>query len=95
MTTTSIVMTSRAERQIVGETALHSRPRPSVSRLALSPSEAAESLGVSRDFFDEHVGPELRIIRRGRRKLIDIRELQRWLSEESAFALERTSTRCR
>jgi excisionase family DNA binding protein len=61
-----------------------------VPRLALSPDEAARALGVSRDFFDEHIAPELRIVRRGRRKLIDIGELQRWLSEESVFALERT-----
>ena len=61
-----------------------------VPRLALSPDEAARALGVSRDFFDEHIAPELRIVRRGRRKLIDVRELQRWLSEESVFALERT-----
>ena len=61
-----------------------------VPRLALSPNEAAEALGVSRDYFDEHVAPELRIVRRGRRKLIDIRELERWLAEESVFALERT-----
>jgi hypothetical protein len=60
-------------------------------RLALSPNEAAHALGVSRDFFDQHIAPELRIVRRGRRKLVDIRELQRWLSEESLFALERTT----
>lgn len=47
-----------------------------IPRLALSPDEAARALGVSRDFFDEHISPELRIVRRGRRKLIDIRELQ-------------------
>jgi hypothetical protein len=54
-------------------------------RLALSPAEAAESLGVSRDFFDEHVGPELRIVRRGRRKLVPVRELERWLDREAAL----------
>jgi hypothetical protein len=57
-------------------------------RLALSPTEAAESLGVSRDFFDEHIAPELRIVRRGRRKLIDVRVLQGWLSDASALTLE-------
>lgn len=49
------------------------------SRVALSPDEAAQSLGVSRDFFDEHVRPELRVVRRGRRILISVRELERWL----------------
>jgi hypothetical protein len=59
----------------------------SVPRLALSPEEAATSIGVSRDFFDEHVVPELRIVRRGRRKLVPVRELERWLEREAARAL--------
>jgi excisionase family DNA binding protein len=63
---------------------------PAVSRLALSPGEAAEALGVSRDFFDQHISPKLRIVRRGRRKLVAVRELERWLSEQAAFTLERT-----
>jgi excisionase family DNA binding protein len=62
-----------------------------VARLALSPAEAAQALGVSRDFLDEHIAPELRIVRRGRRKLIAIRELERWLEREAALTLERTS----
>ena len=66
------------------------KPASTMARLALSPDEAARALGVSRDFFDKHIAPELRIVRRGRRKLIPIRELERWLAEESAFALERT-----
>jgi hypothetical protein len=45
-------------------------------------------VGVSRDFFDEHVLPELRIVRRGRRRLIPVRELERWLEEEARRALE-------
>ena len=43
--------------------------RAPLPRLALSPDEAAAALGVSRDYFDEHVAGELRIVRRGRRKL--------------------------
>ena len=42
---------------------------PMTVRLALSRAEAAQSLGVSIDYLDEHVLPELRIVRRGRRKL--------------------------
>lgn len=61
---------------------------PPILRLALSPDEAAEALGVSRDFLDEHIGPELRWIRRGRRKLVAIAELERWLAESSARTLE-------
>jgi hypothetical protein len=57
-------------------------------RLALSPAEAAQALGVSRDFFDGHVLPELRIVRRGRRRLIAVRELERWLDENGAQPLK-------
>ena len=52
-------------------------------RLALSPDEAAELLGVSRDYLDEHVIAELRIVRRGRRILIALAELQRWLDRSA------------
>jgi hypothetical protein len=38
----------------------------SVARVTLRcPAEAAEALGVSPDYFDEHVRPELKLIRRG------------------------------
>jgi excisionase family DNA binding protein len=58
------------------------------SRLALSPIESASALGVSRDYFDEHVLPELRVVRRGRKVLIPVRELERWLEREAARTLE-------
>jgi len=57
-------------------------------RLALSPDEAAASLGVSRDYLDEHVAPELRWVRRGRRKFVSVRELEAWLEREAAPTLE-------
>jgi excisionase family DNA binding protein len=57
-------------------------------RLAVSPTEAAELLGVSRNFFDEHILPELRVVRRGRRVLIATAELERWLAESAARTLE-------
>jgi excisionase family DNA binding protein len=56
--------------------------------LALSPNEAAQALGVSRDYFDEHVKHELRVVRRGRRILISIAELERWLERASARTLD-------
>jgi excisionase family DNA binding protein len=62
-------------------------PRP-VPRLALSPDEAAQSLGVSRDYFDQYIVGELRIVRRGGRKLIPISELEKWLTNASSRALE-------
>jgi hypothetical protein len=42
---------------------------------------------VSVDFFDTHVARELRIVRRGRRRLIPLRELERWLESNAARAL--------
>ena len=43
------------------------------ARMALTKAEAADTLGVSVDFFERHVMPELRIVRRGRRRLIPTR----------------------
>jgi len=56
-----------------------SRVSPEIPRLALSKAEAAQALGISVDFFEEHVMPELRIVRRGRRRLIPTGELMHWL----------------
>ncbi len=58
-------------------------------RLALSKREAARALGVSVDFLEHHVLHELRIVRRGRRRLIPVRELERWLDANACTALER------
>jgi excisionase family DNA binding protein len=53
-------------------------------RLSVSPDEAAAMLGVSRDYFDEHILPDLRIVRRGRRILVPLSELERWLERNAA-----------
>jgi excisionase family DNA binding protein len=62
--------------------------RGEVPRLALTVTEAAEALGVSLDFFSSHVAPDLRVVRRGRKKLIAVAELERWLDREAARVLE-------
>ena len=56
-------------------------------RLALSKNEAADALGVSVDFLECHVMHELRIVRCGRRRLIPVGELERWLDENATRAL--------
>lgn len=56
-------------------------------RLTLTPQEAADALGVSRDFFDAHVKPDLRVVRRGRLVLVPVRELERWVDENAAAVL--------
>ena len=57
-------------------------------RIALTSGEAAQAIGCSRDFFDEHIGPELRWVRRGRLKFVAIVELQEWFRRNAAMTLE-------
>jgi len=59
-----------------------------LNRLALGLDEAAEALGCSRDYFDEHVRPEIRAVRRGRRVLVPVKELERWLERSATKVLE-------
>lgn len=61
---------------------------PRTPRLALELGEAAAALGVSPKFLAEHIRPELRLVRRGRKVLVPVRELERWLAESAAFTLE-------
>jgi excisionase family DNA binding protein len=90
-------MSRPAEQQLELEVVRIESPRPSRAngsprgktlgpRLALSPDEAAALLGVSRDYFDEHVIDELRIVRRGRRILVALSELERWLESSATRA---------
>lgn len=58
-----------------------------VPRIALRPEEAAEALGVSRDFFDQSIAPELPVIRRGRLKLYAVAELERWAEAQGERVL--------
>lgn len=54
------------------------------SRLALSKSEAADALGLSPDAFEQHVMPGLRVVRAGRRLIVPVVELERWLDRNAA-----------
>lgn len=59
--------------------------KSALRRVTVMPNEAAAMLGISRDFFDEHIKPELRIIRRGSKTiLIPIAELERWVDHSAA-----------
>jgi excisionase family DNA binding protein len=58
-----------------------------VGRLAVDVGEAAELLGVSRGYFDEHVRHEVRMVRKGRLRLVAVAELERWLERNSELIL--------
>jgi len=57
-------------------------------RVALTPPEAAAAMGVGPDFFDAEICPELKVIRRGRKRLIPLTELERWTNENATRTLE-------
>lgn len=46
--------------------------------VALRSNEAAEALGVSRDWFDKHVRDEVPHVRRGKLTLFSVRSLEKW-----------------
>jgi hypothetical protein len=60
-----------------------------VPRVALSREEAAASLGISIDSFERHVQPDVRLIRRGRLRLVPLCELERWAAEQAEAARPR------
>jgi hypothetical protein len=66
---------------------------PRQLRLALTPTEAAQALGCSRDFFDKHIGPELRWVRRGRLEFVAIAEIEDWLRRSAMLTLDRLDER--
>jgi excisionase family DNA binding protein len=57
-------------------------------RLALTREEAARSLGVSLDSFERYIQPDLKLIRRGRLRLVPTSELQRWVIENARQTLD-------
>lgn len=63
-------------------------PIAPVPRVALTREEAAAALGMSLTAFEEYVQPEIRLIRRGRLRLVPIRELERWAEETARRPLE-------
>lgn len=52
-------------------------------RFALTREEAAASLGMSLDSFERYVQSEVRLVRRGRLRLVPVRDLAEWV-ERSA-----------
>jgi len=44
---------------------------------------------MSVNSFERHVQPELRIVRRGKLRLIPVREIERWLETNAESTVER------
>ena len=59
-----------------------------VARLALTRAEAAAALGMSVDSFERYVQPEIRLVRRNSIRLVPVRELERWVEENSSPTLD-------
>jgi len=58
-----------------------------IPRIALNRAEAATALGISLDSFERHVQPGLRLIRRGRLRLVPVSGLERWAAAEAESVL--------
>lgn len=58
-----------------------------IPRLALSKAEAAKALGCSLRFFEMQILPELRVVRKGRRRFIAITEIERWLTTSAGASI--------
>ena len=63
------------------------RVRNAVVPLVLSIDQAADALAISRDSFERHVMADLRLVRIGRRLLVPLHELERWIEHEMAIPL--------
>lgn len=56
-------------------------------RIALTKQEAAAAIGVSVDFFEQHVQPDLKVVRQGRKVLVPVAQLEHWVSENAQRTL--------
>lgn len=61
--------------------------RETRAQLALSIEQSAEALAISRDSFERHVMPDLRLVRIGRRIVVPVSEIERWMQSHAAIPL--------
>ena len=57
-------------------------------KLGLGVESAAAAIEMSRSTFERHVLPQLRVVRVGRRIIIPVPELQKWLDRNAARHLD-------
>jgi hypothetical protein len=80
-----------AGRPTAGGRASDDAPVAAVPRLALTPTEAAAALGIGLTSFKKYVQPQLRIVRRGKLRVIPVSEVERWAEENAERVLDGTS----
>lgn len=56
-------------------------------QMAMNKTSAARALGVSVEFFDEHIAGEIKCVRRGRRRLYATKDLAQWLEDNGEKAV--------
>lgn len=59
-----------------------------IPRIALTRAEAAAALGIKLKSFEHYVQPDIRLIRRGRLRLVPVDELRRWADQAAANTIE-------
>jgi excisionase family DNA binding protein len=59
-----------------------------IPRLALTVEEACEAVGVSWDTWDRYIAGQVPVVRCGRRKLVPVSALQKWLDDNAHRVLE-------
>lgn len=65
------------------------RPLAAVPRTLLTRREAAASMGISVDAFEDHVQPHLRTVRVGQLILVPPAELERYVRANARFVEDR------
>jgi excisionase family DNA binding protein len=65
---------------VSAETAPETAPVP---RFALTREEAAAALGIKLDSFERYVQPHIRMVRRGRLRLVPPSELVAWIEDNA------------
>lgn len=78
-------------RQIESDATLSERPLAAIPRVALTPAEAAAALGMGLTSFKKYVQPQVRIVRRGKLRVIPVSEVERWAEENAEHILDDAS----
>ncbi len=65
--------------------------QPPIDPIAYTAPKAAAALDVGLTFFQEHVAPELRVVRVSGKVLYPVDELRRWVRESAAHTLRQAA----